>query len=119
MGPNRLREIIPIFILATVAVSGLGLLFEIVGAGARGVAADPVATPVLGTIFGTSFSGLLALWFKSSEPQPPEPPSPPPAPAVKALPPSRPPDIDPEEWNDEGGYRYLLRWGEVGRWKLC
>lgn len=120
MGPNRLREIIPIFVLATVAVSGLGLLFEIVGASARGIAADPVATPVLGTIFGTSFSGLLALWFKSSEPQPPEPPSPPPAPAetVKAAP-SRPPDIDPEEWNDEGGYRYLLRRGEGDRWKLC
>lgn len=119
MGPNRLREIIPIFVLATVAVSGLGLLFEIVGAGLRGSAADPVATPVLGTIFGTAFSGLIGLWLKSSSPQPPPDPPAPRPPAEPVTSPKRPPEIDPEEWSDEGGYRFLQRLGQVGRWKLC
>lgn len=120
MAPGRLREIIPLFVLATVAVSGLGLLFEIVGAGVRGVAADPVATPVLGTIFGTTFSALIGLWLKESNPQkPPDPPEPGELPPrEEAHPPARPGEFEVGEWNDDGGY--FNQWaGEEGRWKLC
>lgn len=115
MAPGRLREIVPIFVLATVAVTGMGLLFEIVGAGVRGVPADPVATPVLGTLFGTSFSALIALWVKESNPQ--RPPDPPPAKASREKAPTLS-EQDVEEWNDDGGY-FNLWAGEAARWKLC
>lgn len=68
------REAIPALIVLLFLISIVGLVFELLIAGASGQQADPAATGVLGVILSACVPGMIALYLRdSSNPRPPDP----------------------------------------------